>query len=223
MASTAIPWPDEAGVHVWRVPLLGGAADVALLSVDERERAGRLRFERDRGAYVASRVALRRILGGYLRTDPATIRFELSANGKPSIVDGAGLSFSHSRSAPLALVAVTRGRAVGVDIERIRPMADMDGVAARFLPRAAAAVLRDLPEPDRLAAFFVCWTRREAEVKATGAGLSADLETGAGDGAWTVRSIGVGPGAAAAVAVEGPMGPVTTRTWRHDRAEARFR
>lgn len=226
-ASTAVPWPDEGAVHLWRVSLLEVVAEVALLSVEERERAGRLRFERDRRAYVASRVAVRTILGCYLDTDPAAIRFEVDANGKPSTVDGGGLSFSLSRSAPLALVAVARGRAVGVDIERIRPLADMDRLASRFLPPAEVAVLRDLPEPDRLAGFFACWTRKEAEVKATGAGLGGHLGhgaagTGVGDAGWTVRSIGIGPGAAAAVAIEGSMGPVTIRGFRQDRAEAPF-
>ena len=226
--TAAAPLLDDGAVHVWRVPLLGEAVDVALVSVEERKRAARLRFERDRRAYVASRVALRTILGGYLDTDPATIRYEVAPDGKPSILDGAGLSFSLSRSAPLALVAVTRDRAVGVDVERIRPLPDLDGVASRFLPPAEAAALRYLPEPDRLSAFYACWTRMEAEVKATGAGLSGDLgdrdvATGAGAGEWTVRSIDVGPAAAAAVATEGPMGSVTILTLRQDGAELPLR
>lgn len=211
-------------VHVWRLALDGlpVGTSLHLVSPDDQERTGRLRFERDRSAFLASRAALRAILGRYLDRDPAAISFSSGRRGKPSIVGGGGLSFSLSRSAPVGVVAVTRGQAVGVDVERIRPDVDIDALAFHFLTPTEAEALRAVPEPDRLAAFFACWTRMEAMVKVTGAGLGDGLrhvEAGPDDtGPFTVRSVDVGPGTAAAVAVEGPMGPITVSDLEPQRA-----
>ncbi len=209
---------DEGALHVWRVALDGEPDGASLLSSEERGRAGRLRFDADRLAFSASRAALRTILGRYLDREPAAIRFAVTAAGKPSVVDGDGVSFSLSRSAPVALVAVARGRAVGVDVERLRPMPDLDSLARRILSPSEAASLGGRPEPDRLRAFFDLWTRKEAVVKATGGGIAdgldhLDVSRDAGEGAtpWTVRSINVGPGSAAAVAVLGDVGSITVR------------
>ncbi len=201
-------------VDVWRVVLDDVSVENAedLLSPEELERARRLRLSDDRQAFLASRVALRSILGGQLGRDPADIRFVVSSRGKPSVVDGEGLSFSLSRSAPLALVAVGRERLVGVDIERIRPLADLDVLADRYLPPAATRALRGKPEPERLDAFFAHWVRLEAAVKLTGVGLTGaegpkcTEAVGAGVGVSQLR---VAQGFAAAVAVAGPAGPVT--------------
>lgn len=203
-------------VHVWRVDLdavlTGGAATV--LSPGERERARRLHHPRDGDAFLASRVALRRILAGYLASEPAAIRFAVAGRGRPSIVDGGDLSFSLSRSAPLALVAVARGRSLGVDVERIRPLADVDILAVRYFPPAEARALRTMPEPERLAAFFAGWVRLEAAVKATGVGLSGaerpEYAEAVGAG-LTISQVRAGPGFAAAVAVEGPVAPIRIR------------
>ncbi len=211
-------------VHVWRLALdeLPVGTSLHLVSPDEQERAGRLRFERDRSAFLTSRAGLRAILGRYLDMDPAAVTFASGRRGKPSIVGGGDLSFSLSRSAPVGVVAVTRGQAVGVDVERIRPDVDIDALAFHFLSPTEAEALRAAPEPDRLAAFFACWTGKEAMVKVTGAGLGdgllhveADLDD---KGPLTVRSVDAGPAAAAAVAVEGPMGPITVSDLEPQRA-----
>lgn len=200
---------------MWRFPTDGGpfGGASALVSVDEQERADRLRFEADRSAFLASRSGLRVILGRYLDTDPAALRFARDDRGKPSILAGGDVTFSLSRSRPVAVVAVTRGRAIGVDVERIRPDVEIDAVARHVLSPAEAKALRATPEPSRLAAFFACWTRKEAMVKATGAGLGDGIAHVPSDpdigSAVTVRSIYTRPGTAAAVAVEGPMGAIS--------------
>ncbi|MEO5678211.1 MAG: 4'-phosphopantetheinyl transferase superfamily protein [Acidimicrobiales bacterium] len=196
------------GVHVWRVALGERPAGAALLSADERERAVRLRFERDRSAFVAGRAALRTILGGYLGADPAALGFVATEGGKPSVVDGGDLCFSFSRSTPWALVAVTRQRQVGVDIECVRPLTDVAGLVRAFFSPAEAEALAALPDAGRLAGFFAGWTAKEALAKATGSGLAAVGGRGEADPRWSVHPVDVAPGTAAAVAVDGPAGEI---------------
>lgn len=195
-------------VHVWRVALGERPAGAALLAADERQRALRLRFERDRSAFVAGRAALRTILGDYLDADPTAVRFASTESGKPSVVDGGDLRFSFSRSAPWALVAVTRQREVGVDIECVRPLTDMAGLVKAFFSPAEAEALTALPQSDRVAGFFAGWTAKEALAKATGAGLAVTRPEPDAD-RWSVQPLDLGPGSAAAVAVEGAMGSIT--------------
>jgi len=174
-----------------------------------------MRNEQRRGYFLTSRAWLRLILGRYLGTDAASVRFTVTDRGKPSIVDGSDLCFSLSRSGRLALVALTTGRAVGVDIERVSSL-DHDGLAGRFFSPAEAASLRSLPEADRLDGFYELWVRKEAVVKATGTGIGdgldhIDVRGSRVAGIWSVETLDAGPGFAAAVAVEGTLGPITTR------------
>jgi len=197
---------------VWRVGLAGPPAGVAA-SDDEVGRAGRLRDERRRARFLASRAWLRVILGRYLGVDAASVRLCVASRGKPSIVDGGDLCFSLSRSAGVALIAVSRGRSIGVDVERVQAGFDHADLAERFFTVAEADLLRELAEPDRTAEFFRLWVRKEAVAKASGAGLGDGLshldvrgETVAGR--WSVASLDVGADLAVAVAVEGAMGPI---------------
>lgn len=204
-------------VDVWRVELDGVPADAASLSDEERRRAARMKDERRQGRFLASRVALREVLGGCLGVDGGAVRFILGAAGKPAVVDGGDLSFSLSRSGGVALVAVTRGREVGVDVERVVPDGGLRRVAEHFFSPAEAAALRALAEPDRLHAFYRLWVRKEAVAKASGAGLGEGIThvEVAGDvvGRWSVASLDAGAGFVAAVAVDGPLGPLSTRDW----------
>lgn len=134
------------GVHIWRADLDDpGWPGAAGLPAEERERAERFLREQVRRRWVASRWALRRVLGDYLQAAPAAIRFEIGEYGKPRLAGGAGPHFNLSHSESLALVAVAE-REVGVDIERIRPK--------------------------RTADFYADWARREARLKCLGVGLS---------------------------------------------------
>jgi len=146
------------------------------LSVDEQERAGRFIFERDRRRYVAGRAVLRMILGHYLDLHPAEISFRYGRYGKPSLV-GTDISFNMSKSAGCAVYAVTRNRRIGVDVELIREMADMEGIAQQFFSMPEYESLCAKPGSMRHKTFFECWTRKEALVKSVGAGLTIPLHS----------------------------------------------
>jgi len=220
-AAPHVPSPTPlvpGAVHVWRGELDGVPADHRPLSRDERERGARLRDERGRSRFLASRAWLRSVLAPYLAVDPGALRFAVAERGKPSIVGGGDVGFSLSRSAGVALVAVTRGRAVGVDVERVRADLGHDRLAGQLFSPAEAAALRELTEPDRQEAFFRLWVRKEAVVKASGVGLAdgvdhLDVRGDTVAGRWAVAPLDAGPGFAAAVAVDGVLGPVSLRTW----------
>jgi 4'-phosphopantetheinyl transferase len=171
-------------VHVWRIALEVGEAMLALLrdilADDERQRAERFHFEKDRRHFTAGRGALRILLAGYLGRRPEEVRFAYSNYGKPRLADSDNrghLRFNLTHSHGLALLAVTRGRDIGVDVERLRDMEhDGEPLAGRFFSPREAAVLRSLPPAMRREAFFHCWTRKEAYIKANGKGLSLPLD-----------------------------------------------
>jgi 4'-phosphopantetheinyl transferase len=191
------------------------------------ERAGRFHFARDRDHYTVARAVLRDILGRYLGLAPASLRFKYNPFGKPSLDDGArGVRFNLSHSGGIALYAVALGREVGVDVEQLKDEMDCGGVAERFFSPSEVAALRTLPPEAQKRAFFDCWTRKEAYVKARGDGLSLpldsfDVSVAPGEPAallrtrddaceasrWTLRELSTEPGYAAALAVEG-------RDWR---------
>lgn len=217
-----------AEVHLWRVFVSGAAASEAAaggaLSEDERARASRFRFAADRDRFVASRAALRRILASYLGAAPASLVFGAGPHGKPFLdapAHGRSLRFSLSHSGDLALVAVSLEREVGVDVERVRSRADLEGFTARyFSPRERDALAR-VPPGDRLRAFLEIWTLKEAYLKACGDGLARALDAfdvtvdeapsrlaavrdRPGEAArWTLQRVEVGDEFVAALAVEG--------------------
>ncbi len=169
----------EGAVHVWALALDEAASAPerwwASLSLAERERAERFRFERDRRRFVAAHGQLRALLGRYCGRPAAAITFTYNAYGKPALPD-APLSFNLSHSGEVALIAVAAAGRLGVDIEAAQ--ADLAGlaIAEQFFSSAEVAALRGLPEAERVSAFFNCWTRKEAFVKARGEGLSFPLK-----------------------------------------------
>jgi 4'-phosphopantetheinyl transferase len=173
--------PDE--VHVWRIDVAGSAAidpaALETLSEAERARAARFHFEADRRRFVASHVALRGTLASYLGAQPSSLAFGDGTHGKP-FVDaperGRSLRFSLSHSGDLALVAVSLGCEVGVDIERVRPREDLAGFVARYLSPREREALERIPSGDRLRAFFETWALKEAYLKACGDGLLRELD-----------------------------------------------
>ncbi|MGH9350289.1 MAG: 4'-phosphopantetheinyl transferase family protein [Vicinamibacterales bacterium] len=173
-------WPARldllpGDVHVIRI-LLDGPADASVLNDDERGRAGRFHFDRDRRRFVAAHGWLRVTLGRCLDRRPESLRFVTGPYGKPRLVDPpVDLRFNLSHGGERALLAVTLGREVGVDVEEERPIEELD-LAGRFFSAAEAACLRALPEADRRAAFFRCWTRKESFIKAVGEGLTFPLD-----------------------------------------------
>ncbi|MGF1630368.1 MAG: 4'-phosphopantetheinyl transferase family protein [Kiloniellaceae bacterium] len=169
-------------VHLWLFALTatdtGGGSDAELLSSDEAARAARFRRDRDRQRFTKGRATMRRILASYLGANPAALGFAYGAAGKPELdglqADG-GLRFNLSHSEDLALLAVTRGRHLGVDLECIRAARDLSAIARRFFAPAEAAALAGFAPPLYEQAFFAIWARKEALLKAFGAGLSLPL------------------------------------------------
>lgn len=220
-------------VQLWRVDLEAIRSEESrwqkVLSPDERQRASRFYFVVDRQRFVASRALLRIILGGYLTVEPGDLNFSYSTKEKPSLGPihvESGVTFNVSHSGGIALYAFASGRDIGVDVEQVRRDFDVEGIARRFFSAHEQKQLFDLPSAERVDAFFRCWTRKEAYIKATGDGLSLpltqfDVSIGAGnmdalvttrpDGSeakrWLLREVSAGIGYAAALCVRG-------RDWR---------
>jgi 4'-phosphopantetheinyl transferase len=162
---------------------LPAADEIGLLSADERAKAARFVFERDRRRYLAAHVALRRALAECVGRAPADLRFVTGAFGKPSLVDDAGWSFSLSHSGDVAVIALAQQGPIGVDLELQRDVPDALALAALNFTPSECEQLRALSGPERGAAFLQCWTRKEACLKAIGSGLSIPagaFETGLG-------------------------------------------
>jgi 4'-phosphopantetheinyl transferase len=198
-------------------------------------RATRFYFEKDRRHFIVARGVLRAILGRYLDLAPECLSFCYSSYGKPALSgepDLNSIRFNLSHSYGVALYAVTRGREVGIDLERIRSDLAVAQIAARFFHRREIEMLRALPGEMQNRAFFRCWTRKEAYIKARGEGLSLPLdrfdvsldpgEPGMVDGAsrdpseasrWSLQELNPIPGYAAAVAVEGHDWHLTCWQW----------
>lgn len=235
--------PDEA--HVWLAapdelePLAGSLA--GLLSPDERERADRHRTSSGHDRFVVERATLRLLLSAYLGLPPAAMRFAYGAHGKPSLAAGgrdATLRFNLSHSHDRALYAFVRSREIGVDIEHVRAMPDAERIATRFFSPHEQAALLAVPEGERVEAFFRCWTRKEAYVKAVGGGISLslgsfDVSLAPGEPArllavagqpnaterWVLRDLPAIASYASALAVEGQGWRL--RCWRWDAATLR--
>lgn len=173
----------DENVHIWRVSLNISGAKLRyleqLLSDDEKERAKRFHFDKDRNHFIAARGQLRVIIGRYLNLNPQALRFKYNDYGKPlliSIDKKKGLNFNVSHSHELALIAVSKLYEVGIDIEWIL-RAKLTGlnIAKRFFSKSEIDDLMDIPESQQRQAFFDCWTRKEAYIKARGKGLSIPL------------------------------------------------
>jgi len=174
---------SSGAVHVWRAwlkqPHSVAGRLAGTLSQDEQLRAGRFRFAQDRMSFVVARGILRNILAGYLQTDPGSIRFAYSPNGKPALstaIEKIPLRFNISHSHGLAIYAVTRSCEVGIDAEYIRPLDDLNAIIEVIFSPAERKLLHDLPAAEQLRAFFTGWVRKEAYVKAIGEGLARSID-----------------------------------------------
>ena len=147
----------------------------ALLSEEERQRAAAFAFPRLHDRYVASHGQMRHILSAYTGRRAQDLSIRATAEGKPFLHPEAAPAFNLSHSDGLGLLALTRDTPVGVDIERVRTSADLISIAEGSFAPAEVAALAALPAAQRTEAFFACWTRKEAIVKADGRGLGVDL------------------------------------------------
>lgn len=211
-------------VHVWKRSLRAVPTAIetcsASLSADERERAARYLVEQPRTDFILTRGTLRALIASYLHKEPQEIRFQYSKFGKPSLEGSCELRFNVSHTDGLALLAFTRDRELGVDVEHVRPTLDAAKLAERFFSERERRSLEKLNGNDLYAAFYRCWTRKEAYIKARGDGLSLplslfDVSVEADElqallatrpeaseaNRWMLRDLNAGSGYAAALAV----------------------
>lgn len=239
LSSTGPQKISSGTVHVWQfeiaLPRDQAERYRNILSPDENQRADRFYFDRDRIRFIAARAAMRSILAGYLNVAPDKIVFSYAANGKPELAGGfneSGFQFNLSHSHDRALLGVVSNSCIGVDIEFIKHEFASDEIAQRFFAPGEVSRLRAMPVTERATAFFSCWTRKEAYIKAVGQGLSLPLdsfEVAFGPGVqpgllrvgnspeeaarWSMYSIPAAEGYAAAILVEGKDHQLEYREW----------
>jgi len=211
-------------VHLWQRRLDASAEEVSayyrLLSSEEQERALRFRVERPRTEFVLTRGTLRTLLAQYRGITPQEVQFRYEVRGKPALEDESGLCFNVSHTNGLALMAFVMRRTIGIDVENLVRGVDAQRLAERFFSERERQALRPLRGDELQAAFFRCWTRKEAYIKAKGDGLSLalhefDVSIAEQDrdallatrpdpteaARWTVCDVPMGTGYVAAVAV----------------------
>jgi 4'-phosphopantetheinyl transferase len=229
---TSVKWSLVTGslqlgadeIHCWRANLDCGpsafSALGAMLSLDEKSRANRFVFDSDRRRFIVARGILRELLSAYSGSSPADLRFCYGAQGKPALDPEDGeqpvhFNLSHSRNQ--AVYGFAQGRNLGIDVELITPEFATDDIAQSYFSPTEYAELSDLPSELRREAFFLYWTRKEAYVKAHGAGLHIPLDSfhisaihgqvlelqGQHNSRWTLRSFQPAPRYIASVAGEG--------------------
>jgi 4'-phosphopantetheinyl transferase len=221
-------------VHIWRVPLQAADNTIAefesILLSEELARAARFRSDHLQRRFIVGRGTLRILLASYLHAHPARLQFSYGPQGKPYVNSTTGIHFNVSHSDDLALLAFTMGCDVGIDIERIRSQPDLLGIARRFFNREEVAELELLPAGECQYSFYLCWTRKEAYIKASGDGLSAPLHSFrvtlrsgepacltrltqiSDDSAWTIHDLSVMPNYAAALVYNDSPRPVCFTT-----------
>lgn len=224
-------------VHVWAAsldqPVASERALESLLSLQELNRAERFRSDRDRRRYVIAHGILRRVLASYRQADPKALRFTIGKNGKPALSDESGataLRFNLSHTEDVALIALTLGREIGVDVERVRPISELDSIVESYFTSRERDTLRTMESTARPAAFYRCWTRKESYVKATGGDLSVALSgfdtmlsSGPADlpaldapqesAGWNLYELLPADGYVGAVAINGPVARLLSWRW----------
>ncbi len=233
----ALPLASDE-VHLWAIttedPPIPLSALRRVLSVEERQRADRFRLADDSVRAVLGRGILRVILATYLDAAPDQVEFRYTDRGKPILagVERRGFHFNVSHSGCWVLIAITSDHLVGVDVEQVRAVAEMESIMGRFFAPREAQRIRSLSPAERSEAFFTCWTRKEAYIKAVGAGLSLPLDRfevtvrpgepaallsldGSAEEAtrWTLWSGAPATGYAAAAAIAAPGVRVVPRYW----------
>ena len=220
-------------VTVWRIPLEVTGAELdacrSVLSAEEIERTERFRFEWLKRRYIVSHGHMRAILSQYAGIPASELFFQTTKFGKPYLDPAFGVQFNLSHSGELAILAAGTNE-LGADIELIRPLDDFESIAANFFSAREASELHCYPAPERLRAFYRCWTRKEAFVKAAGEGLSIPLTSfvvslgeeraelleitppeHASD--WTIATLDLGPDYVGALAARGKPSAIEIRSW----------
>lgn len=170
-------------IHVWRADLEREESVIRqlekTLSVDEQARANRFRFQRDRNHFIATRGILRELLGKYVNRAPEDLEFDYGPQGKPTLraqPSRQSVQFNVSHSHGMALLGFALGRRLGVDVERVRKFTG-EKIAERYFSPQEVMELHRLPAALQDEGFFLCWTRKEAYIKARGEGLHVPLKS----------------------------------------------
>jgi 4'-phosphopantetheinyl transferase len=171
----------QPDVQVWPVRLAAPAevnyAYRALLSREEAARADRFAFENLRRSYELSQGALRLLLSYYLDCRPGDVEFTIGPRGKPALRGDSRIRFNMAHSGGLALYAFTADCEIGLDVEAMRSIPEIEQIASHYFCRAEASELLSIEDAaTRQEAFFRCWTRKEAYIKAVGEGLYLPLD-----------------------------------------------
>lgn len=224
--------PNE--VQVWCANLDACSTNLATLtgylSNEELERASLFKVPLARDRFLAGRATLREILGSYLEQPPSSFFIETAPQGKPRLsgrFNALDVRFSLSRSYGLALFAFSLNREVGVDIEKIRPEFVREGIAELYFSAREQQDLENTPSEFRMEAFFRCWTRKEAYIKARGEGLNIPLDSfsvslkpdepallsSQDSERWKLYSIDTPPGFAGALVAKAPQCEVIYQEW----------
>ena len=208
------PSPLRAGeVHVWRAPLVATESTRAALAPADWLRAQRFHFEEDRERFIASRGVQRMVLAQYLGLEPTELEFSAGPHGKPEFLGDNTLRFNLSHSGDLMLLAVTHFREIGVDLELMKDNVPFETLADHYFDPEDAWDLRLLPASQRAWKFYDIWTCTEAQLKASGLGLSQGPRVPDTD-RWSLLKFTPQAGYAAAVAVEGGDFELTCWSWQ---------
>jgi 4'-phosphopantetheinyl transferase len=227
-------------VHIWRLepePATESSRFASLLSGDERDRAARFRFPHLTHSFVADHGRMRLILGAYSGIAPQDLEFSFNEFGKPDLANyRTPLRFNLSHTKELSVLAICLDAEVGIDVEAVRPMDDWRDIAQSHFSRSEIAALEKTEPADQQNAFFRCWTRKEAFIKAHGRGLSMPLDSFAVSMEaeapellecawdkeetmrWSLLSLDVAARFAGAVAVEGTGWGIRYFDWAADRS-----
>lgn len=179
-SAATVPFLGPEEIHLWQFSLQTSEARIdhlrTLLSPAEIARAERLIRPADGMRFLIGRATLRQLLGSYLAIEPARLELSTLPQGKP-VLTQPRLSFNLSHSGDLALLAIARSAALGVDLEQVRPELDWNPLARRYFSNHEQQALRNLAPAQQTVAFFTIWTRKEAWLKAIGSGFDLPLDT----------------------------------------------
>jgi len=175
------PGINERELHIWKADIRTSRPfDTQILDEVETARMRRFHFESDRMRFIISHQSLRQVLAGYLKIAPGDIEYSYTKFGKPylKINDQYGdIEFNLSHSGDIVLIGVTKSEQVGIDVEKIKPIPDVDQLVQQYFAAGEQMDLSQLSGPEKVKAFFRCWTRKEAVIKACGEGLSMPLDS----------------------------------------------
>ena len=209
----------DQDIHVWAAGLDQSPERISafkeILASDELARAARFHFERDRNRFIAGRGILREILSSYLEIRPSQLEFEYSPRGKPMLKAASArlpLHFNLGHSEDLILIAVTKPCPVGIDVEWIRPIPELETIARQYFSTGEAADVMAAPKAERLRAFYQQWTHKEACLKASGDGLSGSTPGNETTATWTLVELAPAKDFVAAVAT--PAVDLTVSCWQ---------